>query len=119
VVLDLLMTDTTNPRSIIYQMIRINSHLAAMPGNEGRALLTPEQKLAMSLANTVRLVDVYELSEWDRSAGRPQLNKMLMRLDERLPRLSAAVSGRFLIHAGVPRHFGTSVRKPDSATGPV
>jgi len=111
VVLDLLMTDTTNPRSIIYQMIRINEHLAAMPGNKGRALLTPEQKLAMSLANTVRLVDVYELSQFDSSNTRPMLNKLLVRLDERLPKLSDAVSSRFLIHAGLPRHFGSSAHE--------
>jgi uncharacterized circularly permuted ATP-grasp superfamily protein/uncharacterized alpha-E superfamily protein len=108
VVLDLLMTDTTNPRSIIYQMIRINDHLAAMPGNKDRALLTPEQKLAMSLANSVRLVDVYELSELHENGTRPKLNQLLIRLDERLPRLSDAVSSRFLIHAGLPRHFGSS-----------
>jgi len=109
VVLDLLMTDTTNPRSIIYQMIRINDHLAAMPGNKDRAILTPEQKMAMSLANAVRLVDVYELSALDDAATRPKLNKLLVRLDERLPKLSDAVSSRFLIHAGLPRHFGSSM----------
>ena len=108
VVLDLLMTDTTNPRSIIYQLIRVNEHLEAMPGNEARALLNPEHKLAMSMANSVRLVDIYELSQRDRSGERPQLQKVLARLDERLPKLSAAVTSRFLIHAGLPRHFESS-----------
>ncbi len=108
VVLDLLMTDTTNPRSIIYQMIRVNEHLEAMPGNDARALLTPEQKHAMSMANSVRLVDVYEVSQVDNAGNRPKLQKLLARLDERLPQLSDALSSRFLIHAGLPRHFGSS-----------
>ncbi|MFY9252466.1 MAG: circularly permuted type 2 ATP-grasp protein [Fuerstiella sp.] len=109
VVLDLLITDTTNPRSIIYQLIRINEHLDAMPGNEGKALLNPEQREAMSLANIVRLVDIYALGQVDESGSRPQLQKLMARLEERLPKLSDAVSSRFLIHAGLPRHFGSSV----------
>jgi len=117
VVLDLLMTDTSNPRSIIYQLILINEHLDAMPGNEAQALLNPEQKLAMSTANSVRLLDIYEVSDRDRVGNRPKLQKLLAMLDERLPRLSDAVSSRFLIHAGLPRHFGSSTEAAKSRYG--
>ncbi|MEQ9410446.1 MAG: circularly permuted type 2 ATP-grasp protein [Fuerstiella sp.] len=108
VVLDLLMTDITNPRSITYQLLRISEHLAVMPGNESQALLSPEQKLAMALTSAVRLSDIYELSQLDRSGHRPGLKKLLTRLENKLPKLSDAVSSRFLIHAGLPRHFGSS-----------
>ncbi len=108
VVLDLLITDTSNPRSIIYQLNRINEHLEAMPGNDTRALPTTEQKLGMSMANSVRLADVYEISQMDRANSRTALKKLLKRLDEQLPKLSDALSGRYLIHAGLPRHFGSS-----------
>ena len=118
VVLDLLLTDTTNPRSIIYQLIRANEHLEAMPGNAARALLNPEQKLAMSMAHSVRMVDIYELSHLDRSGERPQLQKLLIRLDESLPKLSSAVTSRFLIHAGLPRHFGSSAETTAAPSGP-
>ena len=107
-VLDLLITDTTNPRSVIYQLSRINEHLDSMPGNEGQALLNPEQREAMSMANLVRLVDIYAISQLDEAGTRPQLQKLLARLEDRLPKLSDAVSSRFLIHAGLPRHFGSS-----------
>lgn len=117
VILDLLMTDTTNPRSIIYQLNRLNEHLEVMPGNDARALLTAEQKLGMSMANSVRLVDIYDVSELDRSGNRPQLQKVLARLDEQLPRLSDALSSRYLIHAGLPRHFGSSSEGQKSVYG--
>lgn len=116
VILDLLITDTSNPRSMTYQLSRINEHLNAMPGNAERALMTPEQKLAMSLANTVRLVDIYELSQFQNERGRVQLTQLLKRLEEQLPRLSDAISSRFLIHAGLPRHFGSSSRRPGLET---
>ncbi len=117
VVLDLLVTDTTNPRSIIYQLIRINEHLDAMPGNEGQALLNPEQREAISLANSVRLVDIYSLAQTDESGTRSQLHKLLVRLEDRLPKLSDAISSRFLIHAGLPRHFGSSSEGVQSTYG--
>ncbi|MDZ4849057.1 MAG: circularly permuted type 2 ATP-grasp protein [Pirellulaceae bacterium] len=107
VLLDLLLTDSTNPRSILFQMAQINEHLNAMPRDEFQAILTPEQKLGLSIANTVRLADIYELSTLNRDHERPNLLKLCSQLDEQLPLLSDAVSGRYLIHAGLPRHLGT------------
>ncbi len=108
VVLDLLVTDTTNPRSILYQLSLINEHLDAMPGKDSRALLNPEQKLALSMMSEIRLIDIYALGQLDSTGKRPQLNKLLGNLEQQLPMLSDAVSSRFLIHAGLPRHFGSS-----------
>ena len=107
VVLDLLMTDTTNPRSIIYQLIRINEHLDAMPGNQNQAQLNPEQRMAVRLASAVRLCDVYSLADCNDNGQRRELSALLDQLDADLPRISDAVSSRFLIHAGLPRHFGS------------
>ncbi|GAB5444161.1 MAG: circularly permuted type 2 ATP-grasp protein [Fuerstiella sp.] len=108
VVLDLLMTDLTNPRSLNWQLVRINDHFDAMPGNSERAVLAPEQKVAMSLGNAVRLMDVYEVSTVDEDGRRTKLQKLLTRVEEGLPRLSDMIAGRYLIHAGLPRHFASS-----------
>ncbi|MCA9059222.1 MAG: circularly permuted type 2 ATP-grasp protein [Planctomycetaceae bacterium] len=108
VALDLLLTDTTNPRSIIYQLSRICEHLEAMPRDESRPVLSAEQRIAISLTNQVRLVDVYELAHRDPHGQRPQLHRMLTRIEEQLPRMSDALTSRFLIHAGLPRHFASS-----------
>ncbi|MCA9050197.1 MAG: circularly permuted type 2 ATP-grasp protein [Planctomycetaceae bacterium] len=108
VVLDLLVTDETNPRSILYQLTQAITHLNAMPRDEHQALLNPEQKLALSIANSVRLADVFELSETNSDGRRVHLQRLINRLEEQLPKLSEAVSGRFLIHAGLPRHFASS-----------
>lgn len=104
-VLDLLLTDETNPRSIAYQLSVIKAHVDELPRDETQAIRTPEEKLAMSLLNMVRMADVFELIQIDSDAKRPSLERLLLRLSERLPKLSDAVSGRFLTHAGLPRHF--------------
>lgn len=112
VVIDLLLTDTTNPRSVIYQLQQVSEHLEAMPAEATRATLSPERRLAMSMANSVRLTDIFEVCELDSDNGRPQLRRLLARLDERLPKLSDTISSRFLIHAGLPRHFAGPRKNP-------
>ena len=108
VVLDLLMTDTTNPRSLIFQLQQITSHVNAMPGNENQALLSPEQKVALSLEKMIRLVDIYEVSEIDPQGVRQNLRRILAQLEKELPKISDALTSRFLIHAGLPRHFAST-----------
>lgn len=107
-VLDLLMMDSTNPRSILFQLHRITEHLSSMPGNADRALLSPEQHLARKLESEVQLANLLEISEFEQAGGRPALAKLLRWLDRKLPELSDTVAAGFLIHAGLPRHFGNA-----------
>ena len=107
-VLDLLLTDETNPRSIAYQLDAIATHVDNLPRSETQALRSPEQRMALALLNAVRLADVFELCQCGSDGERESLDRLLKRLSDQLPRLSDAVSGRFLIHAGLPRHFGKS-----------
>lgn len=105
-VLDLLMSDRTNPRSILYQLQRIHVHLNAMPGNSERAMLNRELHCVVSMRSQVQLASLYALNRVDVNGHRPELAKLLTTLEEQLPKLSDAISGRYLIHAGLPRHFG-------------
>lgn len=108
VVLDLLLTDTTNPRSVIWQLNKIDEHLVNMPGGRDRPMLTREQKMVIALAGQVRLIDIFAAARYSAPNGRTNLKKVLGDLDAKLPRLSDLLSSRFLIHAGLPRHFGIS-----------
>jgi len=104
-VLDLLLTDETNPRSIGFQVAAIADHVDQLPRGEGQAVRSPEQRMALALVNAVRLADVFELSRPGADGRREPLDRLLKRLCDQLPKLSDAVSGRFLIHAGLSRHF--------------
>ena len=106
-VIDLLLTDETNPRSIGFQLEKIYRHVCQLPRNQGQVMRSTEERLALSMLNLVRLADVQELCHLDSNGERLPLKRLLNRLLDQLPKLSTAVSGRFLIHAGLPRHFGT------------
>ncbi len=107
IVLDLLITDETNPRSLVHQLTTIRKHVDRLPRDESQAGLAAEQRVAMTLYNSVRLADVFELAQFEKGE-RATLHRLLARVVEQLPKLSDAVSTKFLIHAGQLRHFGTS-----------
>ncbi|WP_437192324.1 circularly permuted type 2 ATP-grasp protein [Planctomicrobium sp. SH527] len=106
-VIDLLLNDETNPRSIAYQMVAIAKHVENLPRDEKQATLDLEQRIALSLLNRVRLAEVHELVKLDRPKQRLSLDKLLTEICDDLPRLADTMSSRFLIHAGLPRHFGS------------
>ena len=108
IVLDLLITDETNPRSLVHQLGTIANHVDRLPRDDLQAGLASEQRVALAAHNAVRLADVFELAQLDGKGERGGLQKLLARVCEQLPKLSDAVSSRFLIHAGQQRHFGSS-----------
>lgn len=99
-VLDLLLTDNTNPRSVGHQLVALADHVAAFPRDNTLPQLAEEQRLAATLLHNVRMADVTALSEmYGLGQGEP-LNRILGEIEEQLPRLFDAVYQRYLIHAG-------------------
>jgi uncharacterized circularly permuted ATP-grasp superfamily protein/uncharacterized alpha-E superfamily protein len=60
-VIDLVALDPNNPRSVSYQLARIETHLAALPrrGDDGR--LSPPEQIAAALATRLRTADAAAL----------------------------------------------------------
>ncbi|NQV26934.1 MAG: circularly permuted type 2 ATP-grasp protein, partial [Rhodopirellula sp.] len=102
-VIDLLATDDTNPRSLIFQLNRIQEHVAKLPSAR-QAVLGLDERLALSLHNSVRLAEPHELAQVD-DGQRRSLDRLMQRLLDQIPKLSDAISQRYLIHAGLPRAF--------------
>jgi uncharacterized alpha-E superfamily protein len=104
-VLDLLLTDETNPRSVAFQLAALAAHVDLLPRDRSQPVRGPDERLAMSLQHTIRMADVATLCETRGGGIRQQLDRLLFRLSDQLPKLSEAISNRYLIHAGVPRQF--------------
>ncbi len=106
-VIDLILADETNPRSVAFQLAVIMDHVDRLPRDPREAQRSPEQRLALTLQNAVRLADVHDLVRLDQTGHktRPALARLMGRLYETIPRLSDALSGKFLIHVGQQRHY--------------
>ena len=60
-VLDLLLLDPANPRSLAFQVARINDHLTSMPVNAAEGRLGPAAALAMAIQATMAASDAIDL----------------------------------------------------------
>ncbi len=105
-VLDLLLTDESNPRSLAFQLAEIADHVENLPRDPSQTHRGPEQKIAMSALNRIRAVDGEALCEKRVSKKPTGLEQTLASLSEQLPKLSELISHKYLIHAGTPRQLG-------------
>lgn len=94
-VLDLLVIDELNPRSLAYQLTTISDHIAQLPKSSDDAARTPEQRLALDLLTKVQLVDVEELASVGANGQRVALQELLCELVSELPNLSALISRHY------------------------
>jgi uncharacterized circularly permuted ATP-grasp superfamily protein/uncharacterized alpha-E superfamily protein len=60
-VIDLVVLDPSNPRSVAYQLGRIEAHLSALPPRSDDGRLSPPEQIATSLATQFRTVDAAAL----------------------------------------------------------
>jgi uncharacterized circularly permuted ATP-grasp superfamily protein/uncharacterized alpha-E superfamily protein len=88
--LDLLLLDAGNPRSVIYQLERLIADFAAVPSG-GDQRLREEQRLLLEASTALRLVDTTALVAVDERGGRPALDAFLAELLDLLLRAAGAV----------------------------
>ncbi|HEX3802100.1 MAG TPA: circularly permuted type 2 ATP-grasp protein [Solirubrobacteraceae bacterium] len=95
--LELLLLDRGNPRSLVYQLERLIEDLEALPLGS-RTRLRPEQRLALEAATMLRLADPAELAREQPDGSRPALSALLEELVERLLAAGAAVDAGHFVH---------------------
>lgn len=96
--LDLLITDETNPRSILFQLERIAEVLEPLPVEADEVGVPYDRRLAYDLLHRVRMAQPKMLATTNASGRREALDHLLELLTEGLPELSNAIAARYLIH---------------------
>lgn len=99
-VLDLLLIDEMNPRSLAFQLVMLEVNLDALPGNAGQSSLADDCRLAKDAIESIRSVDVIALSQMDSNGNRSDLSALVSKIEEHLPKISTSISNRFLVHSG-------------------
>lgn len=87
-VLDLLLLDETNPRSLAYQLSAIADHLERLPASKRGISLGEDRKINLSLLTRARLTDIEGLAE---EKQRLTLEQLIRTQLEQLPELSDAI----------------------------
>jgi uncharacterized alpha-E superfamily protein len=118
-VLDLLITDETNPRSLASQLVMLCDHVDNLPRDPNLALIGEEQRIGLSALTSVRMLSAEKLARMRTPDERLNFDKMLGKIASQLPRLSDVISSKYLIHAGLTRQlteFRSKVPDPTEAT---
>ncbi len=100
-VVDLCMTDATNPRSVISQLEVISNHVDALPNSSSEALHCEEKRLAMTALHHVSLLTSEELGRKHSVA----LESVTVFVEQSMKELAALLERKYLLHSGEPRQF--------------
>jgi uncharacterized circularly permuted ATP-grasp superfamily protein/uncharacterized alpha-E superfamily protein len=104
-VLDLLLTDDTNPRSILYQLRALDQHVTHLPRDDARPTLSQAQRLALSALHAVQLAELQTLCAVNDEGQRAALADLLARLLDDVPALAETITHQYLSHAVPARHL--------------
>jgi uncharacterized alpha-E superfamily protein len=114
--IDLLVIDETNPRSVAFQIAALADHVANLPHDASSPVLSGEQRSVMAALGLLRLADVPALAARDPDGSRAQLGQMLTRLDMLLKTCAESITHRYLVHAAPRRRLGGGLEAVDEGS---
>jgi uncharacterized alpha-E superfamily protein len=106
-VLDLVLTDETNPRSVVFQLVAISDHLNALPRAERGVGLAPAARTMLRALTSVRLADFATLGRVSAAGRREKLDELLAALETDLPLFADQLTLSYLAHAEPSVSLGT------------
>ncbi|HSC69269.1 MAG TPA: circularly permuted type 2 ATP-grasp protein [Cellvibrio sp.] len=98
--LEMIMLNTKNPRSLIYQLQQLEKHLLDLPDN--REEFSSERKLLLEATTALTLSDITMLSK-TQTGIRADLDQLLSRLQYLISSAAKAISQRYFDHAEGPQ----------------
>jgi uncharacterized alpha-E superfamily protein len=101
-VADLVLFDTENPRSLVYQLERLRADLKALPGSSGSS--RPE-RLVEELATRLRRLDPADLEQVTPEGTRAELADLLDGMQRDLRELSGLITATHLSLPGGMQHL--------------
>jgi uncharacterized alpha-E superfamily protein len=96
---DLLVYDAANPRSVMYQLDHLVSHLADLPKQSPAQRLGDEERLVLEVTTTLRLTDATKLAAVEADTRRrTAMDSVLGRVDELLVELLDSLRSTYFAH---------------------
>ena len=117
-VIDLLLADETNPRSLAFQLAALAEDVEHLPRDTNKPGRSAEQRVVLSSLTALRLADIAELSQADEQGHRPELKALLVQITACLNALSQAVTQTYFGHLETSRNLAAStIPRPRQRTG--
>lgn len=105
-VLDLLLADESNPKSLAFQFSRLAGHVEQLPRQSDRPFSRPEERISLKMLTTVRLLDLTALQCGEENS--PQNEKLtifLSSMENLLKEFAQQISGHYLSRVPATPHY--------------
>jgi len=111
-VLDLLIVDESNPKSLAFQFSQLVAHVEHLPRQNDRRFASPEERLSLEMLTAVRLLDLTGLRCSKGGAQTDSLAAFLDLMDTRLKAFDQQISAHYLTRVQATPHFSTILSGP-------
>jgi uncharacterized alpha-E superfamily protein len=101
-VIDLVLVDETNPKSLAHELARAAEHVDALPDSRRNPLVDPDERVVAGALFAARMLTLDELCE---EPPRSVL-ALLKDSDRRLSELVDVLTSEYLVHSGPARQIG-------------
>jgi uncharacterized circularly permuted ATP-grasp superfamily protein/uncharacterized alpha-E superfamily protein len=108
-VLDLLLADEANPRSVACQLAALAESVDRLPRSESTSPRTRAQRTILSALTRLRVAEIAPLVQDFSSGYRGTLDALLGQLVDEIPALSDQLSRDYFTHLQPPRQFSRSL----------
>lgn len=96
--LELVMLDPGNPRSLLFQLERLQHHLMELPGmKRGSRALEEEERTLLAVTSQLKLARLPELLAID-NGKRPAMEALLSQLEDQLANFNTLISDKHFDH---------------------
>ena len=100
-VLDLLVADPTNARSLAFQVVQLADHVNQLPRDQAAPSPAQEQRLVTRLSEAIAAADLDVMGQSEADGSLPLLDDLLTTIGDDLRRLSDTIAHYYFSHAEV------------------
>ena len=102
--LDLLLLESGNPRSIVFQLDELGRHLETLPSPVNGSRLSAEKRLLLEATSSLRLCDMTKLAlVEEENFVRSNLGRRLARIQYLVSDMAVQLSDEYFDHAQEPQ----------------
>lgn len=104
-VLDLLLADEGNPKSMAFQFNRISAHIDQLPRRNEKKFSSREECIALDLLTGIRLLDLTRIECTNTTSETDKVFEFLTNTEQKLKELGQEVSAHYLTRVPSTPHF--------------
>jgi uncharacterized alpha-E superfamily protein len=104
-VLDLLLADEGNPKSLVFQFNQLAGHVALLPHQEERRFASREERIVLEMETDLRLLDLSAIHCGEDNSGIESLVEFLTISEARLKEFAQQVSAHYLTRVPSTPHY--------------